>query len=194
MKGAAPDESFRTAPDADALASPSVSQALRMRVVAAVQYGGAFARQVADEIADMVDDGRLTPAVGAAILRVIALEPAQGGDFQVGLTGPLDSPPDNWGEGGNDLWGGGGKQPARRDVAPPSHAFGYLFPPSGKGRALGTMREMPPRGALSRSEWTSEELEKICRMIRDWPGDGAPDVQKIYEIVRRERRLGLPRA
>ncbi len=64
-------------------------------------YGGEFARQVADEVAEMVDDKCLDPAVGAAILRVLRAsnpEPgtAQGGDG-MGGDGPVDS------------WGGAGK-------------------------------------------------------------------------------------
>jgi hypothetical protein len=140
MKGAAADGAadliYAKASDAEILADPRISPALRNRVLAAVMYGGAFARRVADEIAA---DNKLDPAIAAAILRALALKPAQAGDFQAGDASGGDlpisrSPVDDWGVGGTDRWGGGGKGPARGNVAAPSSEAGFLFPPEGKSR------------------------------------------------------------
>ena len=86
-----PDDKARAA--GEALTDPSVPPPLRMRVVSAVMSGGAFADEVRDEIAEMVDDGRLSVAVGAAILRALGLKPSSDGDFQVGSTGPSKARP-----------------------------------------------------------------------------------------------------
>jgi hypothetical protein len=59
----------------------------------------------------------------------------------------------------------------------------------GKGRSTGMLRKMAPRSS-HRSEWTSEELHRICKLIESWPGRGAPDMDAIYRRVRAERLSG----
>jgi hypothetical protein len=190
MKGTAADDAAgligAKPPDADALASPEVPMSLRVRIVSARLAGGDFARQVADEVAEMIDDGRLSLAVGAEILRAIKpRDQPQRGDFQVGDTrggdGPLESPADGWGRGGADDWGGGGKNPAMRDVAPPSAAPGYLYLPDGKGRRAMTLTKgrKPTR------------LERKCELIKTGPFNVRPDMRAIERQVAREFELGL---
>jgi hypothetical protein len=186
-----PDDKARAA--GEALADPSVPPSLRMRVVSAVMSGGAFAAQVKDEIAEMVDDGRLSTAVGTAILRAIPATEAPRGQWRVGDTtggsGAISSPPDDWGIGGTDDWGVGGRRPAMRDIAPPSDAAGFLYPPSGKSRS-GTVRKMAPRG--SRADRKLTRLERRCQLIAtDGPFDEAPDMQAIERQIAREFELGL---
>jgi hypothetical protein len=184
MKGAAADDTAGVigakAPDADALADPSVSPGLRMRVVSARLYGGSFAQTVADEITAACDDGRLSLSVAAALLRAISPKNGQAGGYEVGDTrggsAPLGNPPDDWGA---DRMGFGG--PARRDVAPPSGEPGYLFPPDGKSRrALTLMKRRKPT-----------RLERKCELIAVGPFDMAPDMAAIERQVAREFELGL---
>jgi hypothetical protein len=180
----------------DALGGSEVPQEVRNIVVAATMRGGEYAREVADRVAQMVDDEIISPAIGAAALRAINLKPAMTGDFQVGVTGPIDSPPDGWGVGGTDSWAGG-KRPAMRAIAPPSSNPGFLFDTSareGKSKRpvdLTKGMNAASRAVSGRSAWTLAELHKICRMIEDWPGDGAPNMQEIYSRVLAERRSGL---
>jgi hypothetical protein len=170
--------------DLDALGDPEVPQDVRNIVVAAVMRGGQYAREAADRVAQMVDDGLISAAVGAAALRAINLKPSMDGDFQVGDgsggTGRISSPPDSWGVGGTDPWAGG-KRPAMRDIAPPSDAPGYLYPPDGKSRRALTLAKRPK---LTR-------LQRKCQLINEGPFDEAPDMRAIEKQVAREFELGL---
>jgi hypothetical protein len=171
--------------DLDALGDPEVPQDVRNIVVAAVMRGGEYARQAADRVAQMVDDGLISAAVGAAALRAINLKPAMTGDFQVGDgsggDGRISSPPDGWGVGGTDPWAGG-KRPAMRDIAPPSDAPGYLYPPGAKSRRALTLAK---GRKLTR-------LERTCQLIAtDGPFDTAPNMTAIRKQVAREFELGL---
>jgi hypothetical protein len=104
---------------------------LRNKVLAGRLYGGPFAQEVADEISDMLDGGRIDPAIAAALLRALALRPGQAGDVQAGTGDGGDArilnPPDGWGAGGTDRWGGGGKEPAAPRYGEPSNNPGFLF-------------------------------------------------------------------
>jgi hypothetical protein len=161
---------------------------VRNIVVAAVMRGGAYAREAADRVAQMVDDGLISVSTGAAALRAINLKPSMTGDFQVGDTeggdGHISSPPDDWGVGGTDPWAGG-KRPAMRDIAPPSDASGFLYPPSGKGRSAPKALGLTKRRKLTR-------LERTCQLIAtDGPFDAAPNMTAIEAQVAREFKLGL---
>jgi hypothetical protein len=131
----------------------------------------------------MVDDGRLSVDIAAALLRAIDPKDQPGrGDWQVGVTGPIDSPPDGWGRGGTDRWGGGGKGPAMCDIAQPSDNPGYLF--STDWREGKKMRGLTKRRKLTR-------LERKCELIKAGPFDEAPDMRAIEIQVAREFELGL---
>jgi hypothetical protein len=176
------------AKDAAALADPSVSQALRTRVVAAaLSPRSAFAAELKDEIAEMVDDGRLSVDIAAALMRAIdPKDQPQRGEWRVGDTRggdlAISSPVDDWGVGGTDRWGGGGKGPAMRAIAPPSSAPGYLYPPDGKSRRALTLTK---GRKLTR-------LQRRCQLIAtDGPFDTAPDMRAIEKQIAKEFELGL---
>jgi hypothetical protein len=109
--------------DLDALGDPEVPQDVRNIVVAAVMRGGEYARETADRVAQMVDDGLISAAIGAAALRAINLKPSMDGDFQVGLTGPVETPPDGWAPAG----------------------AGPILGPAGNGRPCATLRRLRTR-------------------------------------------------
>jgi hypothetical protein len=171
---------------AEALADPQIPPDLRNRTVGALMNGGAFARNVADEVSEMVDDDRVSPAIGAAILRAIDLKPSQVGDVQAsdgsGGDNPIGNPPDAWGA----PWMGGGR-PANPDYAVPSLESGYLYPPRLKSSRMG-------HGLAKRSKRSTAELRRICELIEASPDGVAPDMKKIEAIVARELRQGLLRA
>ena len=137
--------------------------ALRNRIIAARLYGGELSSNVADEVGDMIDDGRLSSDVGAAILRGLRPRPSQAGDVQVGDGAEGDSrlgnPPDGWGA----LWVGGAR-PANPDYAPPSLEPGYLYPPSLKQSRRG-------RGLFKRGSRSLAELRRIAELMES-PTDG----------------------
>jgi hypothetical protein len=124
-KGVAPAASAGTR-DYDTIIDPGLPDGVRTKLIAALMFGGEFARQVASEVAEMVDDGRLDPSAGAALLRALRATELQSGTAQSGD-----------GAGGEDRraadadgWAGMG-DPDRRGWA------------GGKSRSGITMRKVP---------------------------------------------------
>jgi hypothetical protein len=190
-------ENDARARDAEALSDPSVSQALRTRVVAAaLSPASAFAAELKDEIVEMCDDGRLSVDIAAALLRAINPKNGQAGGYEVGDTrggdAPLGSLPVDWGA---TLMGGGGPakpsppaagRPGPAPVgplyAPASDNPGYLFDTS--WREGKKMRGLAKRPKLTR-------LQRKCQLINEGPFNEAPDMRAIEKQVAREFELGL---
>jgi hypothetical protein len=163
---------------AEAVASPQVPDALRNRVVAARLFGGSMAGAVADEVGEMIDDGRLSPDVGAAILRGLrasAPGTAQGGDGEGG-DAPVDVSPF------------GQPRPINPDYAPapPADANGFLYPPQ--------LKAQRGHGLMKRGSRSMAELKRIAQLIEESPPGRAPNMAAIEAQVAREKRLGLLRA
>jgi hypothetical protein len=165
------------------LSDERIPAELRLKVIAARMYGGEFARSVGDEIDDALDDGRIDPAIAAALLRALGPREDMNGDYQAGTGDGGDAghaTGDAWARPLGDPWAGG-KGPIKPPYAPPSSDPGYLLPIDAKRRmASGLMK----RGRLTR-------LERKCELIAAGPFNAKPNMKAIEAQVEREFKQGL---
>jgi hypothetical protein len=166
----------RTAAGDIDLSDERIPADLRTKVIAAVMRGGAFAQEVADDISDMLDEGRIDPATAAAVLRALragAAGTAQGGDGSGG-DGPVEVSPFGW------------PTPVRPDTAPPppSDANGFLYPPELKRRTASGLAKRGKLPLLTR-------LQRRCQLIEQGDFNVAPNMKAIEKQIEREFKLGL---
>jgi hypothetical protein len=155
------------------LSDERIPAELRLKVIAARLVGGAFAAEVGDVISDMLDDGRIDPAIAAALLR--ALRPGAAGTAQAGDGAGGDGPV--------EVSSFGWPRPVNADYAPapPADANGFLYPPDLKAR---TLHGLAKRGKPTR-------LERKCELIKKGPMGVKPDLRAIERQVEVEFRQGL---